>query len=563
MPDGLLRGVPACDMLGNFGSHWEGLAGGQHELSEPVDMLDDFISHDWDTGRWRKFFTLCVVYNGRPASCISICAGAFLCVLQTLFPAIRLGLFKSTMTTNEHSKTGASERTYTFDTPFWSIFVCPMVFAVVFLFWQRILKLFGSKRRMCFVDKHCINQTDPVLKHAGVYALAGFLAHSDRLVLLWSPRYFKRLWCSFELATWLHLGNDLSKSVVFVPVNLVLTSFAVFMCTQVLTATLHFGIGIGLPLPVFYVFALFTYACWVHAVRRSCRDMRLLPKQLASFDVRETQCYCCTNKHIDPMTGKPMTCDRQVVYGTLKKWFGSKACADDDDDHLRIFNGLVRTIFAREVMHKTGRAGASYTSVLFMLTPQVWKICDWLPIYSDVGEADYALSGIIELFLFTFATVPITISLTMRALVALDGRIGIVTWSRMLDAVVSLFAAILLLIGFVVLWFAISPSFSGGGYFVQAVGSVGEILLAISLFRRKAPKIEDITVGSKTLNDLQKVLDEDASVPSPKWQDGFSSQPLTGLEPPEQTHPPNVSEDKEPTDVCLPVIPNAVFQVST
>ena len=44
----------------------------------------------------------------------------------------------------------------------------------------------------------CIHQTDQSLKEAGVFGLAGILKHSKRMVVLWSLRYFSRLWCVYE-----------------------------------------------------------------------------------------------------------------------------------------------------------------------------------------------------------------------------------------------------------------------------------------------------------------------------------------------------------------------------
>ena len=74
---------------------------------------------------------------------------------------------------------------------------------------------------MVFVDKLCISQTDEALKNEGIRGLAGFLNQARRLVILWSPRYFTRLWCVYEIASWLHLGKGLdSVSLVLMPVEM-------------------------------------------------------------------------------------------------------------------------------------------------------------------------------------------------------------------------------------------------------------------------------------------------------------------------------------------------------
>ena len=55
------------------------------------------------------------------------------------------------------------------------------VTSMVFLFWQ--------SRRLVFVDKICIHQTDLRLKAEGLFNLAAFLKHSRSLLICWDPTY--------------------------------------------------------------------------------------------------------------------------------------------------------------------------------------------------------------------------------------------------------------------------------------------------------------------------------------------------------------------------------------
>ena len=55
------------------------------------------------------------------------------------------------------------------------------------------------------MDKLCIDQDDKERKEAGIRNLGAFLSHTSTLVVLWSSQYLERLWCVFELATWLHM----------------------------------------------------------------------------------------------------------------------------------------------------------------------------------------------------------------------------------------------------------------------------------------------------------------------------------------------------------------------
>eukprot|EP00913_Durusdinium_trenchii_P016785 g15775.t1 len=93
-----------------------------------------------------------------------------------------------------------------------------LVLLLVFFCWQRIRSL-ARRPLLVFLDKLCIAQHDPSLKEQGILGLAAFLDRSDHLTVLWSPRYLTRLWCGYELATFLR-DNSESKPLTFFPVNM-------------------------------------------------------------------------------------------------------------------------------------------------------------------------------------------------------------------------------------------------------------------------------------------------------------------------------------------------------
>merc|ERR1719382_858670 len=45
-------------------------------LSEPVDYIDSFISHNWSTSRHRKFLVLLLHFNSGPAIALAIATAA-------------------------------------------------------------------------------------------------------------------------------------------------------------------------------------------------------------------------------------------------------------------------------------------------------------------------------------------------------------------------------------------------------------------------------------------------------------------------------------------------------
>merc|ERR1711998_520441 len=93
-----------------------------------------------------------------------------------------------------------------------------MVFGAVFLlYYQHIRALFGFPARMCFLDKVCIDQMDETRKSAGIASLGAFLGASDNFVVLFSPEYFSRLWCCYELAAFRHLQVEGKQKITFLP----------------------------------------------------------------------------------------------------------------------------------------------------------------------------------------------------------------------------------------------------------------------------------------------------------------------------------------------------------
>merc|ERR1740121_14311 len=85
----LLRAVQVPKVLGCLGGLWRNSAAATAEdqdrdfaLSKPVKKIDDFISHDWLTGRWAKFLTLAYLYNTRAAVMLSMGGTLILALLM-------------------------------------------------------------------------------------------------------------------------------------------------------------------------------------------------------------------------------------------------------------------------------------------------------------------------------------------------------------------------------------------------------------------------------------------------------------------------------------------------
>ena len=175
----LLRGVPLHECLRGWGEHWQSSGKGNFELSRPLDHIDDFLSHDWQTTRWLKLMSLLIIYNSRAA------------LIATFITAFLLGLVRVSAPNLLNDQGLVAD-----DGRFWvAVALCYAVHAFFLCFWQSIRRLVFAPR-FVFLDKLCIAQNPELahLKQKGILGLAAFMNHSRRLV---ASRL--RFWASCEL----------------------------------------------------------------------------------------------------------------------------------------------------------------------------------------------------------------------------------------------------------------------------------------------------------------------------------------------------------------------------
>eukprot|EP00439_Symbiodinium_sp_Y106_P023088 s6349_g2.t2 len=59
-----------------------------------------------------------------------------------------------------------------------------------------------------------------------------------------------------------------------------------------------------------------------------------LKAELAEFSAQNAQCFCCSNRHLNPITGEKLSCDRALVNASIAHWYGD----DDVTEGLATFN---------------------------------------------------------------------------------------------------------------------------------------------------------------------------------------------------------------------------------
>eukprot|EP00929_Paragymnodinium_shiwhaense_P036411 TRINITY_DN19522_c0_g1_i1.p1 TRINITY_DN19522_c0_g1~~TRINITY_DN19522_c0_g1_i1.p1 ORF type:complete len:639 (+),score=43.39 TRINITY_DN19522_c0_g1_i1:226-2142(+) len=426
---GLLRAAPMTEVLSGVGKHWKSIAttAADYELSEDVSEMDYFLSHDWGTSRFEKLLTLCLFFNRR-AACLVSCA-----------LAVPIALVGSSPLVTASIRSDAAK------------IVCPFVYILTLLFGQRLLGLLW-RPPYAFLDKLCIHQTDEKKKKAGILGLAGFLRASRRLLVLWSPNYFSRLWCTYELVTWGYLHGFESGTVKFLPGSasqlecLGAISWIAAGTMRSVLDRMQFSTG-SLPPRIFNnVITTFMVVPLSFTVVKAVREIAAVQGQIESFGIRSSKCFCCTCDHRHPLTGKRLLCDRELVYKTLQKWqrqrlsqnlaipergsqqspthdaLGLCDCGSTVDESLDHFDQVVRHGLSGMFSSSTNRAllCMSYNAAVSSCVPVVWSALDRICHYWHERHYIMAIRTIAEYSYVILFVYPLLLVALFRSIVFTD-----------------------------------------------------------------------------------------------------------------------------------------------
>ncbi|CAE7866753.1 unnamed protein product [Symbiodinium necroappetens] len=347
MPPQLLRGVYLHQCLGGWGRHWASADPAEQacdfRLSRPTQRIDNFLSHDWKTSRWLKLAALLVVFNSRAAA------------VATLLVSVSVGILRASSVLPDEA---------------WTVALGHVTFFSVFFGWQRLRSF--CRPRTVFLDKLCIAQHDAALKEQGILGLAAFLDIADELTVLWSPRTLQRLWCVYEISTFLRKPEK-RKQVHIIPVKL-----ALMLCVNSLSWFVMAGgysvIANTSGREVSWARTLLGSLCmcfaavlfpWTYYVGIGMmEDLSTLPQQLSNFRIQDAESMCCSRQHVHPETQQDVPCDRELVFATLQQWFGR--AGDAPGKHLTDFNRLVRKELAPSVLKSVGRDHLPVWYTLYM-----------------------------------------------------------------------------------------------------------------------------------------------------------------------------------------------------
>ena len=324
--------------------------------SRPVCAIDCFVSHAWRSEGSRKWMALALHEAGLVPLAVALLA------------CLAMGLIQRSVKLPGNVRLVAENRIAFYVSPY--EYTAGLLAAVASIF----LLLAMQRTRTYFVDAACIHQTNRALKTQGIRHLAGYVAMSSKLLVLWDENYFNRLWCVYELAMFQAIHPN--RPVFFLPLQIALRT-----CVAIAGTAVAFGFTVLCEMLFFgrvesqHGERVFLADGWLwtphHAVQLSLSfaflvmffltatvfgaDMALqrlaLQKHLDSFDVRGADCYSAA--------------DRDEIYTAIGSIYARRGV-----DGLCAFNQLVRTTLKEQVMQRLDHGAAlPYSTLLQLLIP--------------------------------------------------------------------------------------------------------------------------------------------------------------------------------------------------
>jgi len=233
---------------------------------------------------------------------------------------------------------------------------------------------------MVFMDKLCINQKDDKMKEVGILGLGAFVQRSDKLLVLWSQRYFNRLWCAYEMGCFFSREEG---QLEILPVKVAYILFLTAIFWHALMAALRFAAilllqenrdegsrpTLLLSLSAFCGPVTLVVLPLMNYLGMSImRDVHQLPDQLQNFRLQDAQCFCCSHHHRHPETGQELICDRELVYQSLSELY-SASQKESGVDPLEKFNRRVRDRLGPKILRRVGlRFPFKYVLFLIMVS---------------------------------------------------------------------------------------------------------------------------------------------------------------------------------------------------
>jgi len=328
----LIRGSPLSTILRRGARVFSSSTGSAstYALSQPVDHVGAFVSHNWSTPGYLKFLALSLHFNFNVAALLS------LILLAGLGTASLLGALPT-----------YENKFHPYPVGFVCQAVCVPFFICTVFCMRDIQHCFKDSSISTFLDVCCIDQTDADTKRRGIEKLGAFLKISKTVVVLFTEVYLKKLWTVYELASFLALHP--SENLVVLPV---FGAKVFFFATVVMWLSFIVNIPFVAIVRFWQLKSIFAAICIfvvVVLLREWARQKKAMRSRFRAFTVWNCD---CANENDRPIVEKNIALLMQAMLGFPQDF--------SDDYALHEFHKLIHKSLPEALFPVLGRLTFRY-----------------------------------------------------------------------------------------------------------------------------------------------------------------------------------------------------------
>lgn len=360
----LLRGIGAERILHRHGQVLANSAGSveTYAMSKRVNHINAFISHNWSTPRWPKYWALVLCFNMRGAILTSLVASL---AALAMTASGSLPMFDMHSDVGDHYQIGG-----------YCLLTGNITFWIALIYWQEIRACSGKAGPILFLDKTCIDQVDVQRQREGITGIAAFLRVSRGMVVVYTDAYLQRLWTVYELASYVALNLDSQNTLRVIPTVLptvVFFGIVMYLFFWICYAAVHLqqvhqALGSWAQRASFIISAIISMpatVCFCAIFRRWARDVARMSTHVANFCIGDAKCF---NEQ-----------DRTLVQRNIAAFMSATGRAPpevEEEEGLQVFGELIRQVVPDALANSLGRAKIPYKYVVIMFLSQTFLFLD-------------------------------------------------------------------------------------------------------------------------------------------------------------------------------------------
>jgi len=351
-------------------------------LASATTSVDYFISHVWSAPRWQKHLAMLYFINIRVALLGSV-------LVWFIAEVGFVGYIIAAKGSLEKNPFGGSQAVV-----YLVLYVPMATFFLLIFCGHHVGAGHGAK---FWLDKFCIHQSRKEIMREGVSALPEFVCHSNRMLILWDEKYFERLWCNMEVATFCAMKERTATTSVdlqplwlapWVLVTLVLdivSSIILAQIMQVVPQELGMLLAPSVSLTVSYMPAVIpNYVSFTTKIDNHC----MMLEQLETYKLEHAKCT--------------VESDRPIVEEQVQELFAAseELGFDRNNPHalpVERFNHFMNSTFRDAIVDRVGLVTAlPYRISCLVFLPliyysgAVWIYCDGVACSDSAASQGYS-----------------------------------------------------------------------------------------------------------------------------------------------------------------------------